>query len=170
MSGPHAEDDRPVISVVIETFNATAESAIGLRDVLDRLGEQTHGRGKIEIIVVLDEANDELAAFLRDEYPDVRTVSTPDATYYGMKVRGIRSARGDIVALLDSDTLPEKNWVEEIASSISAGADLVAGRVRYQTGAPFARTCPPRESQQHALGRRVFRRYRTLGLLRLRCG
>ncbi len=140
MSEPRAEDSRPLISVVIETFNSTAESAIQLRDVLDRLDEQTHGRGNIEIIAVLDQANDELAGFLRDEYPDVQTVSTADATYYGMKNRGMRSAQGDIIALLDSDTLPVKNWVEEIASCISAGADLVAGSVRYPTGAPFGRT------------------------------
>ena len=53
----------PTISVVIETLNATPESKIELQNVLDRLAEQTYPKEKLESIVVVDEANTELAAF-----------------------------------------------------------------------------------------------------------
>ncbi len=130
----------PTISVVIETLNATPESKIELQDVLDGLAEQAYPKEKLESIVVVDEANSELAAFVRGKYPETETVLTTDPSYYGMKICGIKAAEGDIVALLDSDCLPGENWASEIVATMSAGADIVAGKVRFPSGARFSRT------------------------------
>lgn len=130
----------PALSIVIETYNATPESEIQLQDVLAGLSRQSIDRDEMEIMVVIDERNRELADFVRRIEPAAIVVPTSDPTYYGMKRTGIKEARGDVVALLDSDCLPVKDWAREILSTISRGADVVAGKVRFPSDSLFART------------------------------
>ena len=104
------EETIPTLSVIIETYNASAGSEIELRHVMNGLSEQTYPQGEMETIVVVDETNTHLADFLKAEYPAVRVVLIENSTYYAMKFLGIQSAQGEIVALLDSDCLPSKNW------------------------------------------------------------
>lgn len=128
------------LSVVIETYNATPESKVQLRDVLARLDQQDLARDDMEILVVVDEQNRELANFVRRIAPAAIVIPTSDLSYYGMKRAGIKKAHGDVVALLDSDCLPVVSWAREILSTISRGADVVAGRVRFPSDSLFART------------------------------
>lgn len=130
----------PLISVVIETLNATPESKIALQDVLDGLASQAYPSDKLESIVVVEEGNADLAGFVKAKYPHTKTVLTTDPSYYGMKTCGTNVAEGDIVAFLDSDCLPGENWAHEIVSTLSKGADVVAGRVRFPSGARLSRT------------------------------
>jgi GT2 family glycosyltransferase len=129
-----------MLSVVIETFNATPESNIQLQHVLARLREQTISQEDLERIVVVDERNHQLAEHVRKIEPAAKVVATADATYYGMKRRGMKEAQGEVIALLDSDCLPGKDWAREILATIAGGADVVAGKVRFPSGAPFSRT------------------------------
>lgn len=130
----------PALSVVIETFNWTPESKVQLEHVLAKLDEQTLARQEMEKIVVVDERHPDQAQTVKRMHPSVTVVSTSDATYYGMKRCGIKQARGDVVALLDSDCLPDQHWASEILSTIARGADVVAGKVRFPKDAPFTRT------------------------------
>ena len=128
------------ISVIIETYNATPETEIKLEHVLDKLNKQTYPRDKIEVLVVLDEANTKLAGFLKDKYPDVSLVTLNSNNYFSMKNHGIKFAQGDIVAFLDCDCIPGEDWAERIASTLSRGADVAAGKTRYPSDKPLART------------------------------
>jgi GT2 family glycosyltransferase len=130
----------PALSVVIETFNATPESKVQLSHVLAGLRRQSLPQDDMEIIVVVDERRHDLAEFVRRTGPAANVIPTSDPTYYGMKRNGVERARGDVVALLDSDCLPGVDWAREILSTISRGADVVAGRVRFPPDSLFART------------------------------
>jgi glycosyltransferase involved in cell wall biosynthesis len=130
----------PTLSVVIETFNWTPESKVQLEHVLAQLDAQTLPREEIERVVVVDAAHPEQAETVKRLDPSVTVVLAPEPTYYGMKRCGIQHARGDIIALLDSDTVPVDNWAAEIVSTIRLGADVVAGKVRFPRDAPFSRT------------------------------
>jgi len=127
------------ISVVVETFNAIPESAIDLRQVLDRLCAQTCAHEILEIIVVVDSRDVQLFRSLEDDYPTVRLVSVENTTYYSMKVHGINAAHGQIIALLDCDCLPTEHWAEAIITSIDDGADMVVGKTQYADTAWYSR-------------------------------
>jgi len=126
--------------VVIETVNEETGPRTGLRDVLAALAEQTYPQDRLEILVAVSRENRALRDELRAEYPGVRIAEAERATYFGMKSAGIDRATGDIIAVLDSDTVPVPGWAEKIASCIQAGADVVAGKTRYAPGRSFSRT------------------------------
>lgn len=128
------------LSVVIETVNEETGPRTGLRDVLAALRSQTHPRDRLEILVVVGEKNEALKSELRDEHPDVRVVEVDQPTYFRMKTDGIQQATGDVIALLDSDTVPVPLWAEKIVGRVAAGADAVAGKTRYAVGQPFSGT------------------------------
>lgn len=130
----------PALSIVIETYNATPESKVQLQHVLAALRRQSFPQDEMEILVVVEEGRPDLAEFVRRTEPTAEVVPTSDPTYYGMKRTGMEKARGDVVALLDSDCLPVEDWAREIVSTIQQGADVVAGRVRFPPDSLFPRT------------------------------
>ena len=134
------EEAMAKISVIIETYNVTPEIEIKLEHVLDRVNEQTYPKDMIEILVVLDEANTEIAGFLKGRYPDIKLVALNSSNYFSMKNYGFKFAQGDIVAFLDSDCIPCKNWADRIASTLSGGADVAVGKTRYPSDKPLAQT------------------------------
>ena len=132
---------RPVhtISVVIETHNEASAPDVSLRDVLRGLARQTWPADRLEILVVVARGDASFSS-LPARHPNLRIVESDVPTYYGMKCAGIDAARGDAIAVLDSDTEPVPGWAESFARRIEAGADAVAGKTRYPKGTPFART------------------------------
>lgn len=124
------------ISVVIETLNLEAGPETGLPEVVRRLRRQTcpvH-----EIIVVVDVRNPDLLELVRHRFPEVRLLETRDSTYFSMKDEGARVATSEIVALLDSDCAPCLDWARSIVSEVKDGADVVAGRTRYDASQPLS--------------------------------
>lgn len=132
--------NQPLVSVIIETYNADPDAKIQLEQVLERLRAQTYPQDRIEVVVVVEEANAELQQFLAQRFTWVRVVLTDDPAYYAMKVRGLEAAKGDLLALTDADCAPSANYVERLVKNFSAGADVVVGKVRFTPGARFAKT------------------------------
>jgi len=102
---------RPLISVVIPTFNRERQVQAALRSVLS----QTYSH--FEVIIVDDGSTDgtrkALEAIISDEGSDgmrVRYFSRPKQGQSAARNMGIEKARGEFVAFLDSDDiwLPEK--------------------------------------------------------------
>jgi glycosyltransferase involved in cell wall biosynthesis len=92
------------ISVVIPTFNR----ANTLPRALDSVWTQTWPAA--EIIVVDDGSTDGTDELVANCYPDVRYLSQPQRGVSAARNRGIRAARSEWIALLDSDDawLPTK--------------------------------------------------------------
>ncbi len=130
----------PVVSAVIETYNADSDSEISLEHVLEKLHAQTYPQESIEVVVVVDEKNAGLTRFLEERFPWVRVVLADNPSYYGMKVRGMEAATGDIIALTDADCEPPPDYVEKLARDFADGVDVVVGKVRFTPGARFAKT------------------------------
>jgi glycosyltransferase involved in cell wall biosynthesis len=128
------------ISIVIATVNQESSPRLDLDCVLGRLAAQTYPADRIEILVVIDRRNRRLQEHVRAAWPAVAIVETEDSTYFSMKTAGARVARGDIVAFLDSDCIPEPGWCERAVARIEGGADVVAGKTRYPENARFALT------------------------------
>lgn len=114
------------ISVVIPNWNGLAH----LPACLASLRTQTYR--DFEIIVVDNASTDGSREWLTCEHPEVRLVAL-DQNYGFARAcnEGIRSARGEIIALLNNDTEVEPGWLEEVASAFERHpeAGLVASKM-----------------------------------------
>ena len=78
------------------------------------------------LIIVNEEQIRELAFSLaRNE----KLLWQPEHHSYAARNLGIQAARGSIIALTDSDTVPDSRWIEAGVTEILRGADLVAGHI-----------------------------------------
>jgi glycosyltransferase involved in cell wall biosynthesis len=59
----------------------------------------------------------------------VRCLSVPNGRYYELKNRGIEEARSEIIAMLDSDAIPEPGWLSALLSPFDRNDTIaVAGQ------------------------------------------
>lgn len=107
------------ISVIIPAHNR----AHTLPRALDSVLAQT--RPADEVILVDDGSTDDTAALLQTHYPTVRYLHQPNQGVSAARNSGIRVARGDWIALLDSDDawLPHKLACQ--ARQLDSGAPLI---------------------------------------------
>jgi len=112
------------VSIVIPVHNAEAY----LRDAIDALVAQDYPSTHYEILIVDNRSTDRSVEIAR-RYPQVTMLTEPVAGSYAARNRGIAAARGDVIAFIDADCVPDVSWVRAIAEAMSeAGVDLVCGR------------------------------------------
>ena len=105
----------PVISIVIPTYNTSGV----LRECLSGLAEQAGDTTACEVIVVNDGGKDESSASL-GHFGDklaIRYVRQEHRGPAAARNLGVRMARADIVAFLDDDSVPLKDWLERTISA-----------------------------------------------------
>jgi len=119
------------VSVVIPAYNA--EDTIGR--VLRALTEQDYPKEMMEVIVVDDGSTDgtyAVARFYAERYPYIRVVRhRSNLGKASALVTGIRRARGDVIVLLDADTIPERHSIRRLVVALMSddGLGAVCGRV-----------------------------------------
>ena len=117
---------KPFVTVVIPVFGGAER----LGDALTALETQTWPADRYEVIAVDNGARldmDKLAA----PHRRVRILSEATAGSYAARNRGIREARGEILAFMDADCVPEPCWIERGVAHLThtAGCGLVGGRI-----------------------------------------
>jgi GT2 family glycosyltransferase len=128
--------NRPFISIVIDTITRDDYEARPLADdlqvTLDAVARQTYPRELFETIVVVDDTGHGESGEVVRRYPWVSIVRSPQHSYFAGKNLGARVARGEIVALLDSDCEPVPEWLSMLTAPFAdAGVSAVAGCTRY---------------------------------------
>src|SRR5262245_47038789 len=125
------------LSVLICTCNRAAL----LEETLDALrAASAPERCRIEIIVVDNNSTDETAAVVRraasaSSRPILYAVEARQGKSHALN-RGLRLARGDIVALTDDDVLPAEDWLVRIVAQFRATDIVFAfGKVLPRWGA-----------------------------------
>jgi GT2 family glycosyltransferase len=94
-----------------------------LQECLEALGRQTYE--KVEIIVVDNGSTDGSVEQLRRIAPHVRLVELDqNIGFAGGNIEGLRVARGQYIALLNNDTLPEPCWLSELISAIQSKQEI----------------------------------------------
>lgn len=93
-----------LVSVVIPAWNAEKWIA----ETLNSVQNQTWAR--LEVIVVDDGSTDRTASIVQNSFPEVRYLHQPNAGQGAARNLGVRAAKGEFIAFLDSDDLwlPEK--------------------------------------------------------------
>jgi glycosyltransferase involved in cell wall biosynthesis len=110
--------ERLTISVIIPAFNEEAY----LGQCLDAIMANVQGRA-LEIIVVDNNSTDGTEAVAR-LYPDVTYVFEPEKGITKARQRGYLTARGEIVAYVDADTMPPPGWIEQIEEQFGRNPKL----------------------------------------------
>ena len=126
--------ERPDISVVIPTFNRSAQ----LPQLIQALLAQDAGALTYEVIIVDNNSTDATRATVAGFMPDSRGllqyVFEPRQGVSYARNAGIARAHAPIVAFLDDDGIPEPRWVRSMKEAFDAfpAADCIGGRVRPQ--------------------------------------
>lgn len=103
----------PTVSIVISVRNE--EKAIA--GAVTSCYEADYPHAKREVIVVNDGSTDGTAAALRGvvkRYPDVKVFEIPPGGKRAAMAKGIREATGEIVVVVDSDTILERSALKHI--------------------------------------------------------
>lgn len=99
-----------------------------LRNCVEGLLGQTYSSDCYEVIVVNNSSEDSTPDWAA-ELPIV-LLNEPKKGSYAARNKGITQSKGNVLAFIDSDCRPDKDWLEVgVHHLIAKHADLVAGRV-----------------------------------------
>jgi glycosyltransferase involved in cell wall biosynthesis len=112
----------PFVTVIVPVYN----NATQMIKCITALISQTY-----EIIIVDNGSSDNTPDTIR-QFPVTFLTEDNIQSSYAARNKGLRHARGNIVAFTDSDCIPCENWLKEGVTGIqSYNADLVGGSVRF---------------------------------------
>src|SRR4051794_33145621 len=130
----------PSLSIVIEWENVLLAGDDRAWQMLESLAPQidrllTRSEMSAEVLVVVDAADDvdRIKMAFREFFPidnqslSLRGINAEGVKYHEKKNVGAAAARGDIIIFLDSDVIPERDWLEHIYDSFSDPAVQVVG-------------------------------------------
>jgi cellulose synthase/poly-beta-1,6-N-acetylglucosamine synthase-like glycosyltransferase len=116
----------PFVSVVIPVRNGSRTLA-GCLDAVQACDYPPESR---EVLVVDNGSTDATAEIIRARA--VTYLSEPRRGVSAARNRGIRAARGEIVALIDCDCMPERSWLAELVRPFEDSAvGCVAGELGH---------------------------------------
>lgn len=117
------EPSQPTVTVIIPHRGADEP----LERCIMALRRQSYPRDLTEILVVLNEIIERPLGFALGSRETL--LWHPDSYSYAARNMGIGSASGVIIALTDSDTIPESDWLEQGIHALKATNGLVAGAI-----------------------------------------
>jgi GT2 family glycosyltransferase len=114
----------PFVSVLIVNYNGKRY----LDDCLTALRAQNYPRDRWEVVLVDNGSADGSVEHLRDRYPWVRLVAAgKNLGFAGGNNEGYKHCRGELIALLNNDTVAEPGWLAGLVEAI--GEDPKIGGV-----------------------------------------
>jgi GT2 family glycosyltransferase len=125
------------VSVVIPTYNRSALLRDAVRSVLGQ-----NSSNPFEIVIVDNNSQDDtetVARALVDEHPGkIKYVRETEQGNAHARNRGVRTARGAIIAFIDDDVAVESDWLTTLLHALDSRASLsfVGGRVLPQWSGP----------------------------------
>ena len=110
-------DTQPVASIIVPNYNGKHL----LAECLPALRRQTWPAERFETIVVDDASTDGSAAYLAENFPEVRIVALQrNSGFIAACNVGVQAARGDVLVLLNNDTEAEPGWLEALVGGLLA--------------------------------------------------
>jgi len=119
--------DRPLVSCIVPVFNGERYLAEALDSILAQQYEP------LEIIVADDGSTDGTPAIARSYGDRVRVVRQPNAGAPAARNLGLRSARGELIAFLDSDDLWHREKLARQVARFVARPELEVSVTHLQT-------------------------------------
>lgn len=114
------------VSVIIPVLNAEKK----LQKVLEALSVQTYPQDFVEVIVV-DNGSEDKTRQIAEQFNVTLLVENKPGPY-AARNKGLKEARGEILALLDAGTVPAPQWIEEgVRCIVEQNADLTGGNIVF---------------------------------------
>ncbi|NUO82496.1 glycosyltransferase family 2 protein, partial [candidate division KSB1 bacterium] len=116
----------PEISVIVPSYNSEKTIAACLQALV-----QQELAAPFEIILV-DSSTDRTPEIVRAQFPQIRVFHLKEKTLPGVaRNHGLAHARGEILALTDSDCIVEPRWLQAIQAAHATGEyHVIGGGVR----------------------------------------
>jgi len=141
----------PDISVIVELDNVLHGEVVRAQTMLARLLAQLRENDlerRAEVLVMYDEteirpgdAERIVTATTMAEHPFVSLAATKGLRYFSLKNEGARRAKGDLIVFVDSDCLPEADWLRRLLESFQDPAvDVVTGNSYIDRDTFYAKT------------------------------
>jgi GT2 family glycosyltransferase len=109
----------PLVSIVIPNWNGKKF----LQGCLDSLLDQTYQN--LEIVLVDNGSKDGSVEFIEERYPKIKLIKFEVNTGFSVAVnRGIRDSKGELVALLNNDTISDPRWMEELVKAMAEHPEI----------------------------------------------
>ncbi|MFC7291522.1 glycosyltransferase [Hirschia litorea] len=136
------EQHYPSISVVMEWENAKLSDADRSIEMLTKVSTQLaelqqYFTSTPEILILFDAAEIDKnalqdfvdAAWNSDAHVNMRLEAAPDLTYYDQKNFGAKLATNQLLIFIDSDVVPEADWLKQLLTAKrSSNAAIVGGQ------------------------------------------
>ena len=115
---------RLFFSVIVVNFNG----AKVLPDCLAALAGQTWPGDRFETILLDNASVDDSLDLMRTRFPGVRILAeSQNSGFAGGNTTAVRAAQGDVIVLLNNDTIPDPFWLEELHRALVENPDCVVG-------------------------------------------
>lgn len=115
---------KPAISIVVPAYNEERIIATCIQYLQAQVFDQPY-----EIIISNNNSTDRTAQIAKDL--GVRVLNTTEKGYVHAAIAGVKAAKGEIIAMTDSDTRVPPHWLQRIYDTLQARPELVA------VGGPF---------------------------------
>lgn len=129
---------KPLVSIVIEGYNEECNGLAPLPDTLVGLLQQDFPLEQAELLIL---GHAQQIDYWKTLNPGAQAfgqvklipVAPEEFHYWQVKNLGAEHAESEIVALIDSDALPERHWLSSLVKSIQNGADVSVGPSLYRS-------------------------------------
>lgn len=101
------------VSVVVPCYNEEKSVKLTVEHILN----SNYPKDKLEVIIANDGSKDDtlkVARELEKKYPNVRVLDKPNSGKADTLNSAIRMARGELVAVVDADSFPEKDSIKKM--------------------------------------------------------
>ena len=122
---------RPFVSVIVPHYH----DLVGLALCLTGLGAQTYPADQFEIVVADNASPEGREAVDAIVGGQARLVVVPEKGAGPARNGGVAVARGEVLAFIDSDCVPEPDWLRAGVEALARG-DFAGGRVRVLIETP----------------------------------
>jgi glycosyltransferase involved in cell wall biosynthesis len=116
----------PLMTIAICTKDRPDCMAVILHSLSSMVAAQPEGMSKLEIIVVDNAPTSDDTRDLVAQTPGVRYLREPCLGLNFARNRALREARGEILAFLDDDVIPDQHWLAGLATAWAANPDAAA--------------------------------------------
>ena len=117
----HESLQQPYISIIIPVYNALTYVKNCIKNIY-----QCHQKTTItfEVIVVDNNSNSETKSWLqeaKEKYPNLKLITQEKNLGFGPAVNiGFNKSAGEYLVILNSDTIPSSNWLENLINAFQA--------------------------------------------------
>jgi len=116
----------PFVSIIVPVYNAEKTIEKCIKSLLN----QIYPKNKYEIIIVDNNSNDKTIEIIK-KYLVKILKKTKIQSSYAARNKGIKNAKGEILAFTDADCIADKNWLKNgIKGFANKNVGCVAGEIK----------------------------------------